>query len=123
MPISQSQLQALTALIHQLRKDWDLPGIRAALVKAATLGSAADVAVAACRCAADLEMSTPGLISQPGVHWQGTTVAKRPVPVMCQTHPAQKAGGCVECFKAAVPRADLCPVPRRSKHLVEWVPE
>ena len=123
MPLSQSQGQALTALLHTIRRDWGLPGITAALKKASLLGSAAEVAVAACRCAADPDMRTPGLIPTPGPHWQGLAAGSRLAPVMCVTHPEQKAGSCPACFKAAVPRADLCPVPRRDRHVHEFVPE
>ena len=123
MTLSQSQGQALTTLIHQLRKDWGLAGITAALKKASPLGSAAEVAVAACRCAADPDMRTPGLIPTPGPHWHGLAAGSRLAPVMCVTHPEQKAGSCKACVKAAVPKPAGFVVPKRSKHLVEWVPE
>jgi len=123
MSLSQSQGQALTALLHTIRRDWGLAGITAALKKASLLGSAAEVAVAACRCAANPDMRTPVLIADPGPHWSGLAAGSRLAPQMCVTHPEQKAGSCVECFKAAVPRADLCPVPRRSKHLIPFIPE
>jgi hypothetical protein len=123
MPLSQSQGQALTALLHTIRRDWGPAGITAALKKAALLGSAAEVAVAACRVAANEGIRSPSLIADPGPHWLGLAAGSRLAPQMCVTHPEQKAGSCRECFKAAVPRADLCPVPRRSKHIVEWVPE
>ena len=123
MPMTTSQSQALVALLGQLRKDWGLPGIAAAIRKASLGASAADVAVAACRCAADESMRTPALIPTPGPHWQGTTAGSRLAPVMCQTHPERKAGGCVDCLAASVPRPDTCVVPKRDKHLHEWVPE
>jgi len=123
MPLSQSQGQALTALLHTIRRDWGLAGITAALKKASPLGSAAEVAVAACRVAANPDMRTPALIADPGPHWQGLAAGSRLAPQMCVTHSEQKAGSCAECFKAAVPRADLCPVPVRSKHLIPFVPE
>ena len=114
--MTQPKLQALTALLHQIRKDWDLPGIRAALGRATHLGSAADLAVAACRCAADPEMRTPGLIPQPGAHWHGTATGKRMAPTMCPDHPAHKAGDCCVCISLAVPKPEGFVVPRRSKH-------
>jgi len=123
MSLSQSQGQALTALLHTIRRDWGLAGITAALKKASPLGSAAEVAVAACRCAANPDMRTPALIADPGPHWQGLAAGSRLAPQMCVTHPEQKAGSCAECFKAARPRADLCPVPRRSKYLIPFIPE
>jgi len=109
--------------LHTIRRDWGLAGITAALKKASPLGSAAEVAVAACRCAANPDMRTPALIAGPGPHWQGLAAGSRLAPQMCVTHPEQKAGGCPECFKAAVPKPADFVVPVRSKHLVEWVPE
>ena len=123
MPLSQSQGQALTALLHTIRRDWGLAGITAALKKASPLGSAAEVAVAACRVAANEGIRSPSLIADPGPHWLGLAAGSRLAPQMCVTHPEQKAGVCVECWEAAVPRADLCPVPRRSKHLIPFIPE
>jgi len=101
---TRAQLEALTALLGQLRHDWDTPGIRAALARAAHLGTAADIAVAACRVAANPDAHTPGLIPAPGAHWQGTTAGRRSVPIMCILHPDQKAGHCLKCFAAAKPK-------------------
>jgi len=123
MPLSQSQGEALTTLLGTIRHDWNAAGIRAALKKASPLGSAAEVAVAACRCAANPDMRTPALIADPGPHWQGLAAGSRLAPQMCVTHPEQKAGSCLECVKAAVPRADLCPVPKRDKHVHPFIPE
>ena len=123
MTLSQSQGQALTALLHTIRRDWGLAGITAALKKASPLGSAAEVAVAACRCAANEDMRTPALIADPGPHWHGLAAGSRLAPVMCVTHPEQKAGSCEACVKAAVPKPAGFVVPKRSKHLVEWVPK
>ena len=120
MPMTKSQGQALTTLLHQLRKDWGLPGIAAAIRKASLGASAADVAVAACRCAADPSMRTPGLIPTPGPHWQGTTAGTRLAPVMCSEHPERKAGGCVDCLKAAVPKPEDFEVPQRDRRLKVW---
>jgi len=121
--LTAAQGQALVALLGQLRRDWGLAGITAALKKASPLGSAAEVAVAACRVAANPDMRTPALIADPGPHWQGLAAGSRLAPQMCMTHPEQKAGSCPECFKAAVPRADLCPVPKRDKHVHPFIPE
>jgi len=123
MTLNQSQGQALTALLGTLRKDWGLSGITAALKKASPLGSAADIAVAACRVAANEQIRTPALIAEPGPHWQGLTAGSRLAPVMCQDHPERKAGGCPECWEARRPPPADFKVPRRSKHLVPFVPE
>lgn len=105
--LTKPQGEALVALLGQLRKDWDLPGIRAALTKAAPLGTATEVAVAACRVAGNPNARTPALIPEPGSHWQGTTVAARPVPVWCPDHHGQPAGRCGECAAALVPAPGL----------------
>ena len=118
MPMTASQGQALTALLHQLRKDWGTAGIAAAIRKASLTASAADVAVAACRCAADPGMRTPGLIPEPGPHWHGTPAGSRMAPVMCSEHPERKAGGCVDCLAASVPRPDGFVVPRPTRPAV-----
>ena len=123
MTLSQSQGQALPALLHTIRRDWGLAGITAALKKASPLGSAAEVAVAACRCAANPDMRTPSLIADPGPHWQGLAAGSRLAPAMCVEHPEQKAGSCQECVKAAVPKPAGFTVPKRDKHVHEFIPE
>ena len=123
MPLSQSQGQALTALLHTIRRDWGLAGITAALKKASPLGSAAEVAVAACRCAANPDMRTPALIADPGPHWLGLAAGTRLAQQMCVMHPARKAGGCVDCQSMSVPKPADFPIIQRDKHVHEWVPE
>lgn len=117
--ITAAQLQALTALLGTLRKDWDTPGIRAALARAAHLGTGADIAIAACRVAANPDAHTPGLIPAPGTHWQGTTAGRRSVPIMCIRHPDQKAGHCLKCFAAAKPKPASFAVPKREAQAQE----
>jgi hypothetical protein len=39
---------------------------------------------------------------------------------MCVTHPEQKAGGCIECIKAAVPKPDGFVVPKRDRYIHEF---
>ena len=116
MSLSQSQGQALTALLHTIRRDWGLAGITAALKKASPLGSAAEVAVAACRVAANEGIRSPSLIADPGPHWLGLAAGSRLAPVMCVAHPEQKAGSCAECWAERKPRPANFVVPKRSKH-------
>ena len=123
MPLSQSQGQALTALLHTIRRDWGLAGITAALKKASLLGSAAEVAVAACRVAANEGIRSPSLIADPGPHRSGLAAGSRLAPVMCVTHPEQKAGSCAECWAARKPRPVNFVVPKRDKHIHEFIPE
>ena len=115
MPLTQSQGQALAALLHQIRHDWSLPGINAAIRAASDIGSFADLAVAACRVAATPEIRTPALIATPGPHWYGLPAGSRLAPVMCTEHAAEKAGGCPECVKAAVPKPAGFVIPKPRK--------
>lgn len=98
--INRSQGEALVALLGQLRKDWDLPGIRAAVQKSGDLGNAVDISVAACRLAGNHDAKTPGLLPMPGNHWQGTTVATKPVPKNCDEH-GEPLGRCTGCDTVA----------------------
>lgn len=95
--MNRSQGEALVALIHQLRKDWDPPGIRAAIQKAQHLGPACDIAAAACRLAANPDARTPALLPEPGTHWQGTSTGQRPAPLMCPDHPQHRLTRCPDC--------------------------
>lgn len=90
MRISQSQAQALAAFVSRIRPDWDHPGIVAAIAKAAPIATPADIGVALCRLAANLELRTPALLAEPGAHWQGTVTGSRPLPIMCPLHPSEK---------------------------------
>ena len=56
-----------------------------------------------CRVAANPEAKTPGLIPQPGTHWQGLRAGSRIAPVMCPEHEDQKAGACPSCTHHASP--------------------
>ena len=52
----------LAELVHRIRPQWDVPGILAALEKAAAKGGISDVVLAAVDAALDPEASTPGVI-------------------------------------------------------------
>lgn len=95
--LTRSQGVALVQLLAALRRDWQPAGIEAAVRKAAEVGPGPDVCVAAVRAAANLEARTPGLIPQPGPHWQQTTAGKNLPPTPCGVHPAHPALGCPEC--------------------------
>lgn len=94
--LTQTQGQRLCELIHLLR-GWDIPGITAAVRKAAENASGPDVCVAAIRVAANPEAETPGLIPSPGPHWQGTVAGRHQPPTMCGLHPEHRALRCPEC--------------------------
>lgn len=103
MTATKAQAQALAAFITRIREDWDHPGIVAAIQKASTLGSAADIGVALCRLAGNAELRTPATLADPGTHWRDTRVGKLPPPVTCPEHSAEKAGACRVCAAQSVP--------------------
>lgn len=64
------QQTALARLVHELRPDWDVPGIEAALGKVRNDSSAYELAVAALRASWRHENRTPAIIALPGPHWR-----------------------------------------------------
>ena len=101
--MTRSQAVAIATAVQQVRPEWDHPGILAALEKAAPLGTPAEVAAAAFRLAGNLQVRTPGMLSQPGAHWRapadgGPTVSV--VVTRCGEHPAHPAAHCPECEEA-----------------------
>lgn len=94
MSITKAQAQALATFVSRIRDDWDHPGIVAAIEKAATLGTPAEIGTALCRLAANEEHRTPAFLPEPGQHWRDTSVASRVWPVMCEMHPGVRASRC-----------------------------
>ena len=98
--MTRSQAVAIATAVQQVRPEWDHPGILAALEKAAPLGTPAEVAAAAFRLAGNLQVRTPGMLSQPGAHWRapadgGPTVSV--VVTRCPEHPEHPAARCPAC--------------------------
>lgn len=67
--ITRPQADALAALVHAMRQEWDVAGIVRALWDARDRGSAFELAIAAIHCASDLTNRTPAVIALAGVHW------------------------------------------------------
>ena len=67
--ITRPQADALAALIHAMRIEWDVAGIVRALSDARDRGSAFELAIAALNCASDLTNRTPAVIAMAGAHW------------------------------------------------------
>ena len=98
--MTRAQEVAIATAVQQVRPEWDHPGILAALEKAAPLGTPAEVAAAAFRLAGNLQVRTPGMLSQPGAHWRapadgGPTVSV--VVTRCGEHPEHPAARCPAC--------------------------
>lgn len=122
--LTRSQGEALLALVGTMRKDWDLPGIRAAIQKAAEIGPGSDVIVATVRAATNLEARTPALIPSPGPHWQGTTTGGRQPATPCGLHPEHRALGCPECKATPVATPEQIAAHRqRARQLAANPPE
>ena len=101
--MTRSQAVAVATAVQQVRPEWDHPGILAALQAAQGHGTPAEVAAAAFRLAGNLQVRTPGMLSQPGAHWRapadgGPTVSV--VVTRCGEHTAHPAARCPECEEA-----------------------
>ena len=68
--MTRAQTVAVATAVQQCRPEWDHAGIVAALEKASTLGTPAEVAAAAFRLAGNLQARTPGRLKDPGPHWK-----------------------------------------------------
>ena len=101
--MTRAQGVAIATAVQQVRPEWDHAGILAALERASTLGTPAEVAAAAFRLAGNLQVRTPGMLAQPGAHWKapadgGPTVSV--VVTRCGEHTAHPAARCPECEEA-----------------------
>jgi len=123
---TDNQIERLAAMTNAIRPEWPVRSLVTLLTKHAARPYR-DLAVALAWIATDAQTKTPARLAEAGPWWTATSMTEGQGPTQsrmrCADHPEQKAGACPECFKAAVPRADLCPVPRRSKHLIPFVPE
>lgn len=73
--MNERQRQTLAALIHELRPDWDIRGVIAALDDIRiSKERVADVALASIRAATDTNAKTPGVIPTAGPHWEERTM-------------------------------------------------
>ena len=73
--LNDGQRDAIAWLVRSFRRngngpDWEMPGIRASIVKAEQVAdSGVQVAAAALAAAANPAVRTPGFIARPGRHW------------------------------------------------------
>ena len=123
---TDNQIERLAAMTNAIRPEWPIRSLVTLLTKHAARPYR-DLAVALAWIATDAQTKTPARLAEAGPWWTATSMTEGQGPTQsrmrCPDHPEQKAGSCAECFKAAVPRADLCPVPKRDKHIHEWTPE
>ena len=83
---SSFTLDCIAELVVMTRPAWDLTTVRAVLMSHAGQVDGADLAVAAIRCAADLNYLTPKAIGWRGPHWSdlATTPAEAQNPKRCR---------------------------------------
>ncbi len=101
--MTRAQGVAIATAVQQVRPEWDHAGILAALEKASTLGTPAEVAAAAFRLAGNLQVRTPGMLAQPGAHWKAPAEGGPTVSVVvtrCGDHPEHPAARCPACEEA-----------------------
>lgn len=125
--MTYKQGQALTAFLHELRGDWDKPGIEHALSVARGKGTAPDVAVAAIRAAAQAGNRTPAVIGMDGPHWREPATEK-PKPTNrppkrdedCPRHAGQWADSCHGCAADRIAGDETQPAELRRPDRTEW---
>jgi hypothetical protein len=133
MTITQTQAQALATFAARIRDDWDQPGILAAIQKAQSLGSPAQIGRALMALAENRELRTPALLASPGKHWVqdgepvGPNVSHN---VRCPEHPinfhpcpqcaAKKCEPTPDYLEAKAALAARRPIPTEQKRLADF---
>lgn len=64
----------LAAYVASIRRDWDMPGIRANISKARHRGTPLQIGTALLRLAANPDLRSPGMLADDGAHWGTPTV-------------------------------------------------
>lgn len=125
--ITDDQARALAQLIATLRPRelrWDVAGTRAALSQARHLAPAADLCVAAIRCATNLENRTPAVIAMDGPHWHAAppepSRALSDVKCTQDGHERQSARTCTYCAADRKARPDDAPQPEPTDTLTAY---
>lgn len=75
MTITDDQARALAAFVYTLRptRDWDIPGIRAAISNARHRAPAPELAQAIIRLSERVDLRTPAVLREDGPHWPAST--------------------------------------------------
>jgi hypothetical protein len=101
--MTRKQAEAIAALVHLLREDWDARGVLAALVALKDHDAPAFVAIAAVTAAMDRTNRTPAVIPLAGKHWT-TARPEDHVPTVgpgkerrCPDHEFELARNCRWC--------------------------
>ena len=116
MPTTASRddwAQPLAALVACIRRDWDVPGTRAAISKARHRGTPLEIARALLRLAENQALRTPAMLHEDGSHWGTPTTVPTARQTRCAIdgHEHELASNCRICASdrlaaGAVDRAD-----------------
>lgn len=102
MTTTRAQAEALATFVRLIRKDWDHPGIVAAIGRCKR-EPLSEVAVALIRLAENGQAKTPALLPEPGRHWTRAALDDRPAgPNLrnldhCPIHPGHERRDCRPC--------------------------
>lgn len=107
MTTTRVQAEALATFVRLIRKDWDHPGIVAAIGRCKR-EPLSEVAVALIRLAENGQAKTPALLPEPGRHWTRAALDDRPAgPALrnldlCPEH-GNPRRDCLDCRRDAGP--------------------
>ena len=107
MTTTRVQAEALATFVRQLRPDWDHPGIVAAIGRCKR-EPLSEVAVALIRLAENGQANTPGLLPEPGRHWNRAAIDDRPAGPntrnldLCPDH-GNPRRDCLDCRRETGP--------------------
>ena len=122
---TDNEVQRLAMAANAIRPEWPVRSLVTLLTKHGTRPYR-DLAVALAWIATDARTKTPARLAEAGPWWTATSMTEGQGPsqsrMRCPDHPEQKAGGCMACFKASVPRPDGFVVPLRPRKRA-FIPE
>lgn len=98
--LTKRRAETLAAWLHELRDDWDTPGILTALGNAKNRPDRPDayqIHTAAGRCAADPSNRTPAVIALDGRHWRPWQTDDPAEPKGTPTPPRVEHMRCTRC--------------------------
>jgi len=109
--VRRVEAEALATFVRLIRKDWDHPGIVAAIGRCKR-EPLSEVAVALIRLAENGQAKTPALLPEPGRHWNRAALDDRPAGPntrnldLCPDH-GNPRRDCLDCRRETGP--DLTP--------------
>ncbi|HOW00841.1 MAG TPA: hypothetical protein PLY19_05165 [Rhodoglobus sp.] len=107
MTTTRVQAEALATFVRLIRKDWDHPGIVAAIGRCKR-EPLSEVAVALIRLAENGQAKTPALLPEPGRHWKRAALDDTPAGPntrnldLCPDH-GNPRRDCLDCHRDAGP--------------------